>query len=102
MIRYLFGKFVERDLRCIRDYIGEESPSAARLMMMRFVNAFRLLAKHPELGHVREDLLNDPTIRFWQVGLYLVACVAERHPIEIIAVVHGARDVPAVVSGRLE
>jgi plasmid stabilization system protein ParE len=96
--RFLFGRYVEGDLREIRDYIAKESPGFALRLMVRFVGAFRLLA-HPELGHVREDL-PVPSLRFWPVGPYLVIYLAEK-PIEIVAVVHGARDVPSVVNRRL-
>jgi plasmid stabilization system protein ParE len=34
------------------------------------------------------------------VGEYLILYVAARTPIEILAVVHGARDVPAIVNRR--
>ena len=101
MIRYLFGRYVEGDLRDIRDYIAQDSPDSARRMMVRFVSAFRLLAKRPELGHVREDLL-EPAIRFWPVGAYLILYRAAKSPIEVLAVVHGARDVPAIVNRRAE
>jgi plasmid stabilization system protein ParE len=90
---------VEGDLREIRDTIAKESPGFALRLMVRFVGAFRLLAHHPELGHVREDLLV-PSLRFWPVGSYLVIYLAQK-PIEIVAIVHGARDVPGVVNRRL-
>ena len=101
MSRYIFGRYVEGDLREIRDHIAKDSPDSARRMMVRFVNAFRLLAKQPELGHPREDLL-EPAIRFWPVGSYVILYVAARKPIEILAVVHGARDVPVLVNRRAE
>jgi plasmid stabilization system protein ParE len=69
--RYIFGRYVEGDLREIRDHIAKDSPVSARRMMVRFVNAFRLPAKQPELG-------------------------------PILAVVHGARDVPVIVNLRAE
>ena len=99
MSRFLFGRYVEGDLREIRDYIAQESPESARRLMVRFVGAFRLLANHPELGHVREDL-PVPSLRFWPIGSYLVVYLAEK-PIEIVAIVHGVRDVPSVVNRRL-
>jgi plasmid stabilization system protein ParE len=49
---------------------------------------------------MREDLLT-PSLRFWPVGSYLVIYLAEKQPIEIVAVVHGARDVPSVINRRL-
>jgi plasmid stabilization system protein ParE len=97
--RFLFGLYVEGDLREIRDFIAKDSPQSARRLMVRFVGAFRLLADHPELGHVREDL-PVPSLRFWPVGSYLVVYRAAK-PIEIVAVIHGARDVPTVVNRRL-
>ena len=99
MSRFLFGRYVEGDLREIRDTIAQGSPGAALRLMVRFVGAFRLLANRPELGHVREDL-PVPSLRFWAVGSYLVVYLAAK-PIEIVAIVHGARDVPSVVNRRL-
>jgi len=97
--RYAFGKYIEADLREIRDHIAKDSPDSARRLMVRFVRSFRLLARHPELGHSREDLL-EPSIRFWPVGSYLIIYVAVKSPVEILGVVHGARDVPAIVNRR--
>ena len=68
--------------------------------MVRFLSAFRFLAGHPELGHVREDLL-EPVVRFWPVGAYLILYLP-KNPIEILAVVHGARDVPAIMNRRAQ
>jgi plasmid stabilization system protein ParE len=98
--RYVFGRYVEGDLLSIRDYIARDSPDSARRTMARFVAAFRLLAKHPLLGHSREDLL-PPEIRFWPVDSYLILYLAARTPIEIMAVIHGARDVPEIVNRRM-
>ena len=67
--------------------------------MVRFLAAFRLLAQRPELGHVREDL-PVPALRFWPVGSYLVIYIAEKQPIEIVAVAHGNRDIPAFIRRR--
>jgi plasmid stabilization system protein ParE len=97
--RYVFGKYVEGDLLTIRDHIARDSPDAARRMMARFVAAFRLLSRRPSLGHAREDLL-PREIRFWPVDAYLILYTAERTPIEVIAVIHGARDVPVIVNRR--
>jgi len=70
----------------------------ARRLMVRFVGAFRLLANHPELGHAREDLPVSPLDSGrWP---YLVVYLAKK-PVEIVAIVHGARDVPSLVNRRL-
>jgi plasmid stabilization system protein ParE len=62
--RFLFGRYVEGYLREIRDYIRKDNSESARRLMMRFVEAFRLLANRPELGHAREDL-PEPALRFY-------------------------------------
>ena len=101
MSRFLFGRYVEGDLREIRDYVAKDNPESARRLMVQFVAAFRLLAKRPQLGRVRQDLYA-ATLRFWPVGAYLVIYLADKQPIEIVAVVHGARDIPDVINRRLD
>lgn len=97
--RFLFGRYVEGDLRDIRDHVAKDNPDAARALMVRFVRAFRLLSRRPKLGHRREDLM-ESQIRCWPVGAYLILYTASRTPIEILAVVHGARDIPALMNRR--
>jgi plasmid stabilization system protein ParE len=81
-------------------HVSKDSPETARRLMVRFLAAFRLLAQRPELGHVREDL-PVPALRFWPVGCYLAIYISEKQPIEIVAVVHGVRDVPSVIDRDL-
>jgi hypothetical protein len=38
--RFLFGRYVESDLRGIRDHVRKDSPDAARRLMIRFVLPF--------------------------------------------------------------
>lgn len=101
MSRYVFGRYVDGDLREICDRIAADNPDAARRMMGRFVQAFRLLARRPELGHGREDLL-DSAVRFWPVGTYLILYIPAASPIKILAVVHGARDIPEIWNRRAQ
>ena len=88
------------DLLKIREYIAEDSPVAARREMIRFISAFRSLARRPGLGHKREDL-PDPDLRVWPTGAYLVVYLARRRPIEIVAVIHGSRDLESALIGRV-
>jgi toxin ParE1/3/4 len=46
-----------------------------------------------------EDLI-DQRYRFWRVWSYLIVYRWQSSPIEIIAVVHGARDLDAFFGGR--
>ena len=56
----------------------------------------RRLAAYPRMGHVREDLA-DRTLRFWPVYSYLVVYRPDSQPLQIIRVLHGARDVPRIL-----
>jgi antitoxin ParD1/3/4/toxin ParE1/3/4 len=57
----------------------------------------KLLAQHPLLGHLREDLADEP-LRFWPVYSYLIIYRAEKRPIQVVRVLHGARDVKRLLS----
>jgi plasmid stabilization system protein ParE len=54
----------------------------------------------PGMGHFRKDLL-DQHYKFWSVYSYVIAYRWEVTPIQIIAVVHGARNLDAFFARRL-
>lgn len=54
------------------------------------------LAKTPGMGHYRNDLVAEP-LRFWRVREYLIIYRSEKNPIEIVRVLHGKRDVQALL-----
>jgi plasmid stabilization system protein ParE len=56
----------------------------------------RRLATMPGLGHVREDLA-DESLRFWSVYAYLIIYRPATDPLLIVRVLHGARDVRAIL-----
>jgi plasmid stabilization system protein ParE len=58
------------------------------------------LGRTPGMGHRREDLTSY-SVLFWPVGAYLIIYRAGRHPIEIVAVTQGSRDIPALLSRRM-
>ncbi len=58
--------------------------------------AMQLLARSPEIGHYRRDLASEP-VRFWSVYSYLVIYRPEARPIQIVRVLHGSRDVQAIL-----
>jgi plasmid stabilization system protein ParE len=62
-------------------------------------DAFRKLGEMPGIGHYREDLL-DKRYKFWSVHAYVIVYRWEVTPIQIIAVLHGARDLDALLSSR--
>ena len=84
------------DLDDIWIFIAEDSIETADKVEEGFLNAFRLLARQPELGHTRTDL-TDQAVKFWSVHSYLVVYSPDQRPIEIVRVLHGALDLTGIL-----
>ena len=98
MIRYTLSLRAQQDLVEIRDYyLQGGSARASRKILVEFVEAFRLLARTPTLGHEREDLAETRPLLFWPVRSYLIVYRPDRNPIEIVTVVRGSRDVRSLL-----
>ena len=87
------------DLQLIHDFIAVDSAEAAERVIDQFFEAFEQLAAWPKTGHVRTDLTSK-SVRFWPVGSYLVVYRDHSDSIQIVAVLHGSRDVPSVLDTR--
>ena len=66
----------------------------------RFFGVFEQLARWPTQGHTRLDL-TARDVRFWPVGSYLVVYRDKTKPLAIVAILHGARDVPEIIRSRM-
>ena len=73
-----------------------QNPEAADSIRDEIFDAFRKLARMPGLGHFRRDLAIEP-LRFWHVRRYLIIYRSDKRPIEIVRVLHGARDIQVVL-----
>jgi len=89
----------KRDLSSLLTSLAEGSPQAARQVGKKIRGAFADLARSPGIGHYREDLLNR-RYRFWTVYSYVIAYAWEERPVEIVAVVHGARELNRFLAPR--
>ena len=87
------------DLQIIRDFIALDNGEAAERIVDQFFETFERLAVWPKTGHVRTDL-TVKSVRFWPVGSYLVVYRDHSDGIQIVAVLHGSRDVPSVLNNR--
>ncbi len=92
MSRYYLSAAARQDLRDIQSYIAADNIDAARKVMRDLRSSFRRLARHPQIGHSRRDLTDQP-VRFWSVYSYLVVYRDDVRPIEVVRVLHGARAV---------
>jgi plasmid stabilization system protein ParE len=89
-----------QDLQDLAEYIAAENSEAAQRLLAALETAFDQLAAFPRTGHPRPDLAGSRPVLFWPVGAYLVIYRPDLQPIEIIAVVHGSRDIPRFLRSR--
>lgn len=83
----------EQDLDEIWLHIAVENPTAADGVLDKIDQQAALLARNPKLGRARPELLDG--LRSFPVGNYILFYKPESGGIEIVRVLHGARDVPS-------
>lgn len=79
------------DLESIGSYIADDSPRAAEQVVRRIVEAVAMLGWHPKLGRAMAD---GDTRRLTITGTPYLAFYRLRTRIEILAILHGARQWP--------
>jgi toxin ParE1/3/4 len=79
-----------RDYEAIWDYVAERDVAAADDLLRSFDAGLGLLSEHPLAGAARSELR--PRLRSYPVGNYLLFYRPMRGGIELIRVLHGARD----------
>jgi plasmid stabilization system protein ParE len=97
---FIFTLEAESDALAIWEYIADDdSESAADRVIARIYDECQKLGETPGLGHFRQTLL-DQRHRFWKIWSYLIVYRWEVTPIQIIAIVHDARDLEAFFADR--
>jgi plasmid stabilization system protein ParE len=100
---YILGPDADLDLDDIWEYIARDSINAADQWAAKLFDAFEDIGRMPGIGHKREDLTAYPVL-FWTVGSYLIIYRTRadgHHPVEIVAVTQGSRDIPAFLRRRI-
>ena len=87
---FVLTQEARNDLKEILLDIAEDSPATAERLRSEFYEGLQLLGRSPGIGHYHDELLGRK-YRFWNFYSY-VAYVWEAKPIQVISVVHGARD----------
>ena len=85
----------EEDLVDIACYIAQDNPEAASDFVEKMERICALLAASPEIGRLRADLA--PNLRSFPVDRYVVFYVPTKSGIEVLRVLHGARDIPSIL-----
>jgi toxin ParE1/3/4 len=77
----------------IWQYIADDNETAATALLHRFDRAIQTLAANPLAGRERPELGRD--IRSFPVGHYILFYVPVQNAIEVVRILHGARDITA-------
>lgn len=81
------------DLEAIWNYVARQSPRAADRLVERIAGRYQLLADAPETGGSCEQY--GTGLRQFPVGNYVIFYKPLPGGIEIVRVLHGARDFPS-------
>jgi len=84
----------ETDILEIWDYIADDNLAAADRWVDQLGEHFQMLATQPMMGRARDELA--PGVRSFPFGRYVVFYVPLDHGIDVVRVLHGARDIDAV------
>ena len=88
----------ETDILEIWDYIADDSLAAADRWVDQVDKQFRVLATQPMMGRARDELA--PGVRSFPFGRYVVFYVPLDDGIDVVRVLHGARDIDAVFNAE--
>ena len=81
---------VEEDLIELWVYIAQDNPAAADRLLDNIEQCFFMLANNPLMGRLRPDIAAE--LRYFVSGKYLILYRTLSEGIEIVRVIHGARD----------
>lgn len=87
------------DLAEIYEYIAQDSLQAAERVRIELLDAMRKLAEMPGKGHTREDLTSHRVL-FWPVRSYQIIYHPGSQPVEVVAVLHGKRNLRRILKDR--
>jgi plasmid stabilization system protein ParE len=102
MSGYALTPLAKADIFDIWSYIAKESEDAAARVEQAIYNACSFLADGPMCGHSRPDL-TARALRFWTLTRYpnyTIVYRPETSPLQVVAVLHGKRNVRRMLKGR--
>ena len=94
MARVTRRPLAEADIFEIWDYIADDSMEAADRWVDQLDEKFQLIATQPMMGRTREEL--ETGLRSFPFGRYVIFYMLMGSGIDVVRVLHGARDIDAV------
>ncbi|MBL0939434.1 MAG: type II toxin-antitoxin system RelE/ParE family toxin [Gemmatimonadaceae bacterium] len=83
-----------RDLETIRDYIAQDSPTIARMVVSRLVEATAVLRHHPDAGRIVPER-GESSLRELIRAPYRIVYERRADIVVVLTVFHSARLFPA-------
>jgi len=102
MSAYALTPHAKADIFEIWSYIADDSEDAANRVERAIYDACAFLAESPMRGHSRSDLTSR-SLRFWTLTRYpnyAIVYRPETSPIQVVAVLHGKRNIRRVLRQR--
>ena len=96
MKSFILTPRAEQDVSDIWEYIASDSLVAADRVVAALEKAMFNLAAAPGIGHLREELA-DRRHRFFLVYSYLIVYRFDTTPLQVIRVLHAARDMQSIL-----
>ncbi len=99
---FQFTPLAVDDLEAIVNYIAQDKIGAAIRVQSAILAACKRLSQRPLMGARHPDITPLP-VRFWPVSRfpnYIVVYLPDTRPLQVVAVLHGMRDVQRVLSQR--
>ena len=99
---FQFTPQATEDLDSIWWFIARDSRDAADRVEVEIIATCRRLAKHPLIGIKRQDITPQP-VRYWTLpkfSNYVVVYRPDTSPLQIVAILHGRRNLKKVLEGR--
>jgi toxin ParE1/3/4 len=83
-----------RDLEEVEEYISRDNPDAAARLIFLIREKCGVLSRQSKIGRDCSELF--PGLRGFPVGNYLIFYLPAKEGIEVVRVLHGARDLPSL------
>ncbi len=96
MRRLTLTPLAEQDLEAIGDYIAADNPTRAISFIRELRDQCQRIAANPTGYRLRPELSDD--IRSCAHGKYVIFFAAAPEEVTVIRVLHGARDIPAILA----